>query len=280
MRQRFAVVLFSFFLLLPLCSFPRAYKADPKFSKESIAEEEAREKSIRSELQDLKDHEWVGEYYYGDGEGTNVDLLLAPTSGFAFTWRGCLGLHDVNYGGVEFAKGKVLLHPIHNNTRNYSEGTLTELVPVRWGQRHYLIGSDQFIDFANAVNLGTEPADLRRGFSYYFLLRAGDEKKVVSGKPSLPAEFLEYLLAKPVHAEIVAVGESVLAGRYRRTYVTLNAGRVSGLRLGMEMKVHHPSRRSSTTKLTSVSESTSVAVIETRVKDPAPAVDWALSTKL
>jgi hypothetical protein len=65
------------------------------------------------ELKTLKAHAWAGKYHYGDGLGVNVDLSLAPKSGFVFTWHGCLGLYDLNYGGVEEADGRIRHKAVH-----------------------------------------------------------------------------------------------------------------------------------------------------------------------
>lgn len=92
------LVVVSSFLLLPH-QFAQE-KAPKKFSKRADAILEARKKQIQQELESLKGDSWAGSYYYGDGLGVNVELTLAPKSGFAFTWHGCLGLYDMNYGNV------------------------------------------------------------------------------------------------------------------------------------------------------------------------------------
>ena len=71
-----------------------------KFSAKSKTAMQAKRELIEQELSKLKMHPWAGDYYYGDGLGVNVELTLAPDSGFVFTWNGCLGLYDQNYGDV------------------------------------------------------------------------------------------------------------------------------------------------------------------------------------
>src|SRR5690242_13014799 len=80
-----------------------------KFSSWSQATVEARRKRINHEVKNLKDHPWAGNYYEGDGLGVNVNLSLAPKSGFSFTWYGCLGLYDLNYGPAVESDGKINL---------------------------------------------------------------------------------------------------------------------------------------------------------------------------
>src|SRR5687767_13739491 len=71
-----------------------------KFIPEAEAATAARERAFRDELTAFQEHPWAGEYYYGDGLGVNVRLLLTPQSGFVFQWRGCLGVYDRNHGAV------------------------------------------------------------------------------------------------------------------------------------------------------------------------------------
>jgi hypothetical protein len=116
----------------------------------------------------LKVDSWAGHYYYGDGLGVNVELSLAPKSGFAFTWNGCLGLYDMNYGDVVESSGKIRLVPKLPNEHKPFEGISQEFLPIVWGDRHYLIAAEEVVKFANAVNAGFEP---REGAWGTFLLR-------------------------------------------------------------------------------------------------------------
>jgi hypothetical protein len=84
-------------------------KDGKKFSKGSKAALETKKGLIDQELHALAAHPWAGRYYYGDGLGVNVALSLAPKSGFAFTWNGCLGLYDLNYGDVVEVDGRIRL---------------------------------------------------------------------------------------------------------------------------------------------------------------------------
>jgi hypothetical protein len=66
---------------------------------------DALRQQVREEIKSLGHHVWAGEYYFGDGLGVNVSLILAPKFGYVFEWRGCLGLYDRNYGAVTSTKG-------------------------------------------------------------------------------------------------------------------------------------------------------------------------------
>src|SRR5437762_1117844 len=64
---------------------------------------------VREEIKTLGIHAWVGDYYWGDGLGANISLILAPQAGFLFEWHGCVGLYDRNYGAVIWANDRLRL---------------------------------------------------------------------------------------------------------------------------------------------------------------------------
>jgi hypothetical protein len=252
-------------------------KDTKKFSTRSKAALEARKEQIDQELNTLKGHAWAGTYYYGDGLGVNVDLRLAPKSGFAFTWNGCLGLYDLNYGDVVEADGRIKLAFKYPNDRKYF-GIAPELIPIVWGERHYLIPTDEVVKFANAINSGFEPTKTLTGS---FLLRRGDELKAVRGQPNIPREYSDYLLKEPVRAEISAVKDSRVENTTRTTTVVLNVGSVQGVKQGMEFYVYSPSTVLESATITSANRSNSEAeIIQYSVNERSerPSLDWKLST--
>jgi hypothetical protein len=276
-RNHWSVVFLLACLLSPQL-YSQAHESDERFSESSVVASEKRAKKIRQELRHFKDHDWAGEYYFGDGLGVNVSLALAPESGFVFSWHGCLGLYDLNYGDVAFTNGAVKLLFKYPNKQEGFKGIASELLPVRWGRRHYLIAVDRIVDFTNAINAGTEPSS---GRSESFLLRRGDENRAVAGRPTLPDEFLSYILAEPIKAKISSVEQTRVEQSCRITYVRIDMGSVEGLKQGMELYVHSPSGIFDTAVVTSASEHSARAVIEQReLNDPAPSTDWELSTKL
>jgi hypothetical protein len=226
----------------------------------------------------LKGHPWAGEYYYGDGLGVNVTLMISPENGFVFHWYGCLGLYDLNYGRLEISGGTIRLFLTYPNEREGFQGIAPELIPVQWGKRHYLIPSDGFLKFANAVNAGTEPSGLFGGRSYQFLLRRGDEKKPVSGRPPIPQEYAAFLLKRPIVAKITSVGESHLNESWRITDISLNVGIVDSLKKGMDLYVG--GEESGTATVVSVQERTAQAILEQFESPHIPPVGLKLSTRL
>ena len=249
-----------------------------KFSNWSQAAAESKKELIDQELNALKGPPWAGRYYYGDGLGVNVHLSLAPRAGFEFTWYGCLGLYDLNYGSVVEKEGRLHLMFTHSNDREGFQGIAPELVPLVWGERHYLIPPNGFIDFANAVNAGFET---RHSVSRRFFLREGDELKEVKGAPNLPSQYSGYLLEKPIKAEISSINGSRIEGSTRVTTVSLNVGGSQRVKEGMEFHLYSPATIYVSARVTKVATSSSEAEIaqdEGIERCGRPSHGWKLST--
>ena len=269
------LVAISGFLLLPSQSL-RAKDAK-KFSKPAEANLGARKKQIQQELETLKADWWAGDYYYGDGLGVNVEISLAPKSGFAFTWKGCSGLYDMNYGDVEESGGKIRLVFKLPNERKGFQGVAPEFLPIVWGARHYLISADEVVKFACAINAGSEP---RKGEWGEFLLRRDDVSKSATGHPHLPPEYSGYLLEHPIDAEISSIKGSYPRDSGRFSTVLLNVGASQGVKKGMEFYLYAPSDLFASATVTLVNTTSSEAEIFQCCsdEDKPPAVGWKLST--
>ncbi len=255
-----------------------------KLSAAARASADKREERIKNEIGRIGEHEWAGEYYYGDGLGVNVDFIVAPESGFVFTWHGCLGLYDLNYGNVRFENGLLkLIFSCRNEQRGFA-GIAPELYPVKWGDRHYLIPSDGVIEFCNAVNAGLEPCSL---FCARFSLRNGDKDKQPEGRPEVPAEFLQYLLPDPLTADIISVEKSrvvkdreVAELEFRVSTVTIGAGKAEGMLLGLELHSYDPPN-AETAEVIEIQEHTSRArIVQVGTDGEKPTAGWRLSTRL
>jgi hypothetical protein len=255
-----------------------------KWSAAAGAAADDRKERIRNEINRIGEHEWAGEYYYGDGLGVNVALTVAPESGFVFTWHGCLGLYDRNFGNVGFEDGLLKLSLSYPNKRGGFAGIAPELYPVLWGDRHYLIPSDGVIEFCNSVNAGLEPCSL---FCGRFLLRKGDRDKETQGHPQVPPKFLQYLQRDPLKADIISVEQSYVVKdkelkgwRYLVSTVTLNAGKVEGMLPGLELHAYDPPN-SETAEVIEIQEHTSRArIVQCGTDFDKPTVGWRLSTRL
>lgn len=241
-----------------------------------------REKRIQDQLvAQTQSDEWIGEYESGDGLGFNVRLLFAPEAGFVYSWHGCLGQYDLNYGGVKWGNGKLTLYPERNNKREGFRGISEEFIPVLWGERHYLIAPDEFIDFTNAVNAGFEPCEP----CGRFLLKAGDDDKPVHGLPSIPDEFRPYLLERPINARAISLGRSETEqtswGTFRTSRLTVDKGSLHGMLNGMELHLLQPKFLSAKVTVKRVEDQSSQVEIEQYdIDDPLPSLDWAFSTRV
>lgn len=153
---------------------------------------EIRVGAINQELASLKGkHDWAGEYYFGDGLGANLKLHIAPQTGFAVTWHGCMGLYGANEGQVKLEPDGVLALDFRWKNLIGGFGQFPRRVlPVRWGERHYLVDADRIIEFINSIHQGMEPRGNTLGMHF---LRKGDEELAVTGFPTLPPVWLGQL---------------------------------------------------------------------------------------
>jgi hypothetical protein len=179
---------------------------------------------------------WAGDYYSGDGLGANVSLSLAPRSGVAATWQGCLGTYAANQGSViPQADGSLLLKYEQPNDPN-GIGFADHVMPVAWGERMYMVAETELPAFVSAINLGNEP---REGAQGSFLMRKGDEQHKVYGLPALPPA--QQSLIREVPLEVGVVSASRLHGnrtdefecRYR---LVLDHGADDRLAAGMDLR--------------------------------------------
>lgn len=257
-------------------------KPDVKFSTAAEQTLTRQKEAVLAEIKTEKDHAWAGEYYTGDGLGVNVSLVIAPRSGFAFEWHGCLGVYDRNYGSVTEKDNRIRLTFTFENERKGFQGLAKEFIPFRWGARHYLVPPEDMVEFCNCVNDGSEPRDRTHGF---FLLRRGDEKIEVSGPPAVPNEYRRYLLSEPVEAKIVSVWKSTLRPsvcdwNFKDTKLTIDAGSKQGLLTGMTLHITAPEDAFGSVTVTKVEENRcEVVMTQIDEDEPPPQAGWKLSTR-
>jgi hypothetical protein len=246
---------------------------------------------IQEEIKSLGKHPWAGEYCSGDGLHNNY-MSLAPRAGFLFLYQGDIGASYANHGAVEQRDGKLYLSvspPLERN--NFYDALSDTFVCVAWGKRKYLIPADKLVDFCNQVNSGREPRDEAHGFC---LLRKGDEMKGIAGNPDVPQEVAPYLLAKPIEAEIIDIGEPVKTeGGVSKVVlrVTLDHGKKSGILPGMKFHVVSPANLFEDITITSVGEERSdgaitryypFGVLPSLIQyslESHPKVGWKVSTR-
>ena len=139
--------------------------------------------------------------------GLDIDcnLSLSDRGKFKYQWLGRHGILFENDGGARIQNGVLHLTPRKYNMFNKSvalAGTMTDLYPVRWDARIYLIPTNYMVDFCSIVNLGLEPRLGLYANYYHYYLRRNDWEKPVTGKPVVPEPWAKYVLSQPVRGKI------------------------------------------------------------------------------
>lgn len=261
---------------------------DPKLTDAAKAHVEALRSKIEKEVTSLGPEHWAGRYYEGDGTGVNVVLDIAPAAGFAFEWHGCFGLYDRNFGRIQEKDGEIHLKFELENERKGFHGISPSFLPVKWGERRYLIAPDEIIEFCNCVNSGYEPRMRAHGL---FLLNVDDVKKKVEELPALPENYQPYLLKRPINAEVSSIGTvthrpGYLDSTQSDTVLVLNVGKKHGVMPQMEFHVYDPGFVIDSATVVDVTEETCKAVIsqpdDELAVNPAlvPKTGWKLSTRM
>jgi hypothetical protein len=160
----------------------------------------------------------AGEYFFSDGFESET-LRISNRRRFTLAYTNCTGGYRIR-GDATLVEGHVVLGTGFAY-RFLPARRLIDLIPIRWGDRLYLVPKDAGESFCTHVNL--------RGSSGYpggtFYIRSGDEKKQVDGLPSVPEEWETMLLATPLVGRIVEV---MKPGRAR-----VNLGYKNGIWNGM-----------------------------------------------
>lgn len=239
--------------------FGEAFVADAgKEGGRGVGEEDVtrRREKIQEELETLDGSGVWGIYTQGDGL-TNISLYVAPKSGVAYTFRGCMGLYDANFGDIVHVDGRTVFLDLAvdpaSNRRWYPAGLgcrvmSDEWCVVDWGDRRYMIPSSQMIPFCNAVNHGG-PVDFpsrptgesdRRAAPWAFRNWERPEEL-----PSVPEEYRPFLLERPLHARILRTSEPDEVGEYAsgepeyHVLAEIDVGRSAGLLPGMTWVPEH-----------------------------------------
>ncbi len=266
---------------------------------EELSRHMERSARIEAELDTLDNHgdshEWAGLYYQGDGTGRNVTLLIAPESGAAYSWMGCLGMYDLNHGeivsvtpeGIELA---LAVDP-RLNKRWYPAGLArrylsSRWIPVRWGPERFLIPECQIIPFCNDVNGGGAAA----GFPRQKLdpdASWRERARRPEGLPELPSTYAPFLLVEPLTTSIREASEPRLIGEFTSgplkyaVSARIELGLEHGLLPGMLLHAIEPERQGTGEVLSAEPDA---ATLEFRFAlfDHArdvPRAGWRLSTR-
>lgn len=124
----------------------------------------------------------VGSYYRGDGVGVNGMIDIGRDGRFSILASGCTGVYRRNRGGiVAYAETITLCPKRPEYLAGFSRDPIT-LVPVRWGDRVYLLPPGKMENFCFSIKAGMEPRNRKHGLFY---LRAGTWSNPATGFPEL-----------------------------------------------------------------------------------------------
>lgn len=214
-------------IFLFLCSLQlfaqRNNPHDVPISDEHYEILEKRKALIEKELSS-DNNEWSGVYLQGDHHPTifmwsaNQGFLVWGSNHTTFPAR-------INLGKAEFSNNRLIIKPEVNKEHLNFQYIPVELVPVRWGEQHFLIGSDRLINFAYAVHSGSESEIVE------YFVKNEDYEKPRKGLPNLPKEYEEILTMKAIEPKVTTIknnGDSIFDSE-----LTLNLGRADKLIKGM-----------------------------------------------
>ena len=138
----------------------------------------------------------AGSYYRGDGLGFNQTLEITAYGSFSTRASGCLRTYFRTPGRVLRHGSLIYLGPIARRGWSISD---SGYLPVRWGERRYLVQAADVMGFVNEINLGSEPRKSAQGRHY---IEGNDWSIPVSSPPTLPESYAQYLLDEPIEGVI------------------------------------------------------------------------------
>ena len=156
----------------------------------------------------------AGEYHQGASIGKSLSLSILPDGRYSFVWLTCTGVQHRESGYVRSTSGLYLLSP----TKPIESGIERVFLPIRWGQRRYLIPPEKMQKFCDEIIAGAEP---RNEYAGHFYLRFPSAR--ADGIPDLPEKWASYLRERLIVGKIVAVEKS---------RVRIDLGAKDGLREG------------------------------------------------
>lgn len=146
-------------------------------------------------LADIRsDGSWGGVYTKNDPDipcGHETIMVISPSGYYTYEARNCMdgGRMDIGYS-QQRDNSVIELNTRYYNNRKYGYQKYIpikiqqlEMIVIPWGDREYLMSAGTIPFFKKAIESGEEPRDAVRG---NFLLRDGDWRHKVSGKPEFP----------------------------------------------------------------------------------------------
>jgi hypothetical protein len=237
-KKRALAVLFVVFVALGLPRMEAQEKASPPPGSEHrqlpadywYTHVAPRTKRIEEELRAGPREPWEGSFVRPGLHGPSPGWLISRKAGYVSL------SHVVDLGVVEVHGNRIALNT-ESPAKPWGLERPTYEV-VRWGNRVYLVEPDRLVEFCNAANSGLLRTPDR--FFCPFLMRDGDERKDLTGRPEVPEEFRDHLIDKPINGvvtaqlgdkrEVAVYGERLLLNGFA---VSLDVGKRDGVRSGM-----------------------------------------------
>lgn len=170
------------------------------------------------------------DYIYGDGF-VHEHLEVGGLGRYHYQWHDDVVTdepHDEDRfesrGSCSIVNGALRLVPEGPYSSELRKAMGNNFLPIRWGNRQYLIPEKELVGFCSAVNQGVVPRYMRSG---PFSLDDPDLRKPLAGVPEVPPEWAAFLLNNPVSGTITEVLADHVA--------IVSAGAKDGLKAGMEL---------------------------------------------
>jgi len=133
----------------------------------------------------------VGTYYCGD-MFYSFRLTILANARFEAKVGGCFG-SSTGRGSLESQNDFMILETRSLNPLAKGNGRI-RLLPIRWGNRLYLVQERSLDGFCAAVARGVEPR--KKLYQGHFYAHAGDWSRAVEGDPSLPSHWQDVLTGR------------------------------------------------------------------------------------
>jgi hypothetical protein len=149
--------------------------------------------------------ELYGRYFFGFY--ITYHLVIDPDGCFTFRSSDCLGEFDRNAGSWRLTGDTLVLEPERPNTYAGFQGMGVRFIPVKWGERHYLVDENEMPGFCAAAAEGDLPVwDGIHGLDYVKL--DGGSLPPAEGMPLIPERFRTFLEDGPVGGTVVRIEAS------------------------------------------------------------------------
>ncbi len=213
-----------FLLLFTLQLFAQNNRYDEPISEVHYEILKKRKELIEQEVSSDK-NEWSGAYQLGDHHPTV--FMWSGNQGF-LTWGSnhTFSPSRINFGKAEFSNNRLIIKPEISKEHLNFQYTPRELVPVKWGEQHFLISANELINFAYAVHSSAESQIVE------YFAKSEDYQKSRKGLPNLPKEYEKILMMKAIKPKITAIKNNDKDNIWN-TEITLNFGRADKLIKGM-----------------------------------------------